>query len=94
MAFEFLDNQKPPKRIYLQQYFDYNDEVVTWCVDKINDEDIEYILQSEYDQLKTENKRLTKALREIVELYKPTTLSLTAIKMCMVAEQALNEVTE
>jgi len=58
------------------------------------DMDIWNDLQRQIDKLKSENKRLTKALTEIVELYKPTTLSLTAIKMCMVAEQALSEVTD
>lgn len=49
---------KPPKRIYLQQYFDYSDDMVTWCEDKINEDDIEYILQSEYDKLERENRIL------------------------------------
>ena len=83
------------KNIYLQNYFEdfgYYDDGCTWCEDKINDEDIEYILQSEYDKLRAENEKLREALREIVELYKPPTRSLTAIKMCMVAEQALKEV--
>jgi hypothetical protein len=48
----------------------------------------------ERDSLRAENEKLKEALREIVELYKPQALSLTAIKMCMVAEQALNEVTK
>ena len=51
-------------------------------------------LQERVAELEAENERLMEALREIVELYKPTTMSLTAIKMCMVAEQALNEETK
>jgi len=51
-------------------------------------------LIKERDALRAKNEKLKEALREIVELYKPLTLSLTAIKMCMVAEQALNEVTK
>ena len=50
--------------------------------------------QNEIDKLRAKNEKLREALMEIVELYKPQALSLTAIKMCMVAEQALNEVTK
>lgn len=35
----------PPKRIWLQytgDSYDYH-EGVTWCVDKINDDDVEYV---------------------------------------------------
>ena len=60
---------KPLKNIYLQNYFedfDFYDEGVTWCEDKQNDNDIEYILQSEFDALRAENERLKGVLREIV----------------------------
>jgi len=50
--------------------------------------------QNEIDKLRAKNEKLREALMEIVELYKPPVRSLTAIKMCMVAEQALKEVTK
>ncbi len=34
------------KHIYLQRY---TDGETTWCQDQINDDDVEYILKSEYD---------------------------------------------
>ena len=60
-------SEQAPKQIYLQSYNSdcYDDN--TWCVDQINDEDIEYILQSEYDKLRAENERLKMALREIID---------------------------
>ena len=64
-----ISEQHPPKRIYLQRYYDYDDDMVTWCRYKINEDDIEYILQSEYDTLRTENERLKTALREITDYY-------------------------
>lgn len=50
--------KQPPKQIYLQAYDSESYDDNTWCQDKITDDDIEYILQSEYDQLKAENERL------------------------------------
>jgi len=61
---------KPPQKIYLQDYCeDYlSDGNTTWCDDKQNDDDIEYILRSEYNALRAENERLREALREIIAL--------------------------
>lgn len=62
---------KPPRKIYLQDYCkDYLSEGnTTWCDDKQNDDDIEYILQSEYDatiqQKDAEIEGLRGALLEI-----------------------------
>ena len=58
------------KNIYLQNYFEdfgYYDDGCTWCEDKINDEDIEYILQSEYDKLRAENEKLKALLYNLYE---------------------------
>jgi len=58
---------KPPRNIYLQNYFEdfgFYDEGVTWCEDKQNDDDIEYILQLEYDKLNEETKRLMDEVKE------------------------------
>lgn len=60
-----MSDQQAPKQIYLQAYESDSYDDNTWCQDKINDEDIEYILQSEYDQLKAENERLREALNNI-----------------------------
>lgn len=64
-----MEELKPPQKIYLQDYCeDYlSDGNTTWCDDKQNDDDIEYILQSEYDQLKAENERLLKALDKVIQ---------------------------
>ena len=48
---------KSPKIIWLQweEHDFYNDgEVITWCKDKINDSDVEYIRKDVYDKLKKE----------------------------------------
>ena len=60
---------KPPQKIYLQDYCeDYlSDGNTTWCDDKQNDDDIEYILRSEYDALRAENERLKEALSSLYE---------------------------
>jgi len=57
--------KQPPKQIYLQAYDSDSYDDNTWCSDKQNEDDIEYILQSEYDQLKSENERLREALKSI-----------------------------
>ena len=65
-----MSDQQAPKQIYLQAYDSDSYDDNTWCVDRINDEDIEYILQSEYDQLKAENDQLraeNEQLREGLE---------------------------
>ena len=87
-----MSEQKPPKRIYLQEYFNYSDDMVTWCQDKINEDDIEYILQSEYNQLRSENDIYNIAISEI---YAATFHSGDAdwIKIIQdIAGKALNEV--
>jgi hypothetical protein len=86
--------KQPPKQIYLQAYDSDSYDDNTWCVDRINDEDIEYILQSEYDQLKSENEKLKEALEKIYRLYVQEEYHLTALKMAKVAQQALKEVKE
>lgn len=50
---------KIPERIWLQVYGDEvperglppDDWEVTWCEDKINDSDVEYVLASKYNEL-------------------------------------------
>jgi len=59
--------KQPPKQIYLQAYESNSYDDNTWCQNKINDEDIEYILQSEYDQLKAENDKLVEALQSMFD---------------------------
>lgn len=62
---------KPPRNIYLQNYFQdfgFYDEGVTWCEDKQNDDDIEYILQSEYDKINKEKNQLQNLLKEAYQL--------------------------
>lgn len=91
---------KPLKNIYLQNYFedfDFYDEGVTWCEDKQNDNDIEYILQSEFDALRAENERLREALREIIALDDGNSILKYYERYYQVfrlARQALNEVKE
>ena len=77
---------KPPQKIYLQDYCeDYlSDGNTTWCDDKQNDDDIEYILRSEYNALRAENERLREALKYIVDR------GYTGASY--VAQQTLNEV--
>jgi hypothetical protein len=43
-----IDEAKPPQRIYLQRETVFADGW-TWCVDKINDEDPEYICLEQYE---------------------------------------------
>lgn len=58
--------KQPPKQIYLQAYDSDSYDDNTWCSDKQNEDDIEYILQSEYDQLKSENERLQKYKEKLI----------------------------
>jgi hypothetical protein len=44
-------DEKPPKHIYLQWYDISSDTGATWCIDRINDTDVRYILYSEYKSL-------------------------------------------
>jgi len=56
------------KIIYLQ----VDQTEVTWCQDKINDSDVEYIRKDIYDSLKEENERLKKVLLNSLELLNDT----------------------
>ncbi len=47
---------KPNERIWLQSDEEHGEP--TWCEDKINDDDVEYIRADVYAQLETENERL------------------------------------
>ena len=60
------DLNDPIRVIYLQldqtdDESSYNDEEITWCWDRINETDIEYIRKTEYDleisRLRTELKK-------------------------------------
>ncbi len=60
----------PPTIIYLQNSIDdngiwYND--TTWCVEKINDDDIQYIIASKYKSVVAENVRLREELNKWYE---------------------------
>ena len=88
-----------PKNIYLQNYFvDFGiyEEGCTWCEDKQNNNDIEYILQSEYDQLRAENERLKEVLRNIINYDRADRFLWTEQIRGMknIAQRALNEVTK
>ena len=43
-----MSDNKAPKTIYLQHY---PDDLVTWCEDKINDDDVEYVKSTEVARL-------------------------------------------
>ena len=89
-------SEQAPKQIYLQSYNSdcYDDN--TWCVDQINDEDIEYILQSEYDKLRAENERLREALRSVQALYynNPSNAYANFFLALSIVDKVLNEVTK
>lgn len=65
---------KPPKHIYLQNYCEnYLDlELTTWCEDKQSDDDIEYILKTEYNKLLEEYDSLLRGLMAIHDEMKDT----------------------
>lgn len=50
------DEQQAPQRIWLQWY-GWSEEN-TWCVDKINDEDVEYIRADAVDELEANHEEL------------------------------------
>ena len=62
---------KPPERIWLQwadegDYESYDDlEGVTWCVDSINETDVEYVPAARIAELEAANERQRKALCSI-----------------------------
>ena len=61
-----------PERIWLQSDDDpesdwFAELIVTWCQDKINDEDVEYILATKYAEMEAENERLVEALEIIAK---------------------------
>lgn len=45
-----MAQQQPHKKIYLQDWNDPHSNSPTWCEDQINEDDIEYILKSEFDK--------------------------------------------
>ena len=60
-----------PEKIYLydcdedendESYIDFEEISTSWCTDKTNDNDIEYILKSRYDELEKENEEMIKTL--------------------------------
>lgn len=44
MKTDITDTKTAEERIYLQVDGDWYDESITWCVDQINDTDVEYVL--------------------------------------------------
>lgn len=58
-----MSKRKPTNLIYLQNFYDA--ELTTWCEDQINDDDIVYVLESEYEKLQSEIARLTQRVREL-----------------------------
>lgn len=79
MTSQIPTNSLIPSKIYLQIDTEFDDlEGVTWCVDKINDTDIEYAIAESVPIKKSElNKRLggetmtpnTEALEQAVDLF-------------------------
>lgn len=57
--------QAEPESIYPDDYI----EGVTWCADKINEEDIGYIRADLYDQLEQRNVDLVVKMADIVSKY-------------------------
>ena len=78
--------EKPPEIIYLQwtdEPIDPYDQVgKTWCVDKINNNDIEYIKKKKQDTTHAESAShaLTKRQLEVLIAYSETGLGKTAAK--------------
>ena len=59
---------KPYKKIYLQNVFvDCEPEDKTWCQDQIADDDVEYILMSEYNKLQIEIEDLRKRMKNEID---------------------------
>jgi len=61
---------KVPERIWLQIDTDpesewYDEIIVTWCADQINDDDIEYVLATRISELEVENADL----KETIEIH-------------------------
>lgn len=60
----------PPTVIYLQNSIDDNGawyKDTTWCEEKINDDDIQYIIASKYKLVVAENARLREELNKWYE---------------------------
>lgn len=62
-----------PKTIYIQQFEDpeiegfYDDEETTWCVDRVNDHDVEYCLAKEKEALEKKVSKLRDLMKEIMD---------------------------
>ena len=69
----------PPKIIYLQWNQSPDDES-TWCADKINDDDVEYVIKSHYEST-------TKKLRDRIFDLEDKVLKLSRA----LAKEALHE---
>ena len=52
-----VSSPEPYKTIYMQYCADKSN-FETWCQDRVNDGDIEYVLKSDYDELEKQNKEL------------------------------------
>lgn len=80
---------KPPNKIYLQWYVDdpeYGMEFGrTWCQDKINDDDVEYILASRVEELEA----ALRAIARLPKYYPPMSPERIVNDMQQVAKQAL-----
>lgn len=59
----FIEVDEIPKRIFIQQFEDpktegfQTGEEVTWCVDQINDNDVEYVRKDLYDNIQEAQSR-------------------------------------
>ena len=58
-----MDEKNAPENIYLQ-IEDYEGDDVTWCTDKINETDEEYIRKDLYEKLQEEYKQFAQLVAE------------------------------
>ena len=67
-----------PEKIWLQNWTLHPSEDTTWCVDKINDDDIEYILATRPEELEAEIERLRGENNDLFDLLRTTYKTLKA----------------
>jgi hypothetical protein len=79
-----MSEETAPKTIYLQ--WDGLDDGATWCADRINDEDVEYIQAAELAALESDSARYLSRIEELTEqcnkFYAQTKDAATVLKLC------------